>query len=227
MTGALQKSEDGFHFSISPRAQQLVLKVVDTWGSWFEHPYMKALFEGSLDEEQFLYALQQEQLLLHGHLEAASLLLTRKQDLEEWDMFQQGLAWVRQQVELEDEPALIAPETLAYRNFLFTVAFKEQPITGLLVWIVHIWLRAEVAHFVARRMPEIDEEHPYFSWLRAGRMVNVTAFLDAIMERIDQEEAGEKVDAHVDMLFARSVCYEWRLLEQAWKQMHWNCPDLS
>ncbi len=221
-----RRAGDGIHFTIPSFAQELVLDVVDTWGNWFEHPFMQALFRGTLEEERVIYALQQEQLLWHGHLETASLLLTRKQELEEWDLFQQGLHWIRGQIELEDETTLLAPETLAYRNFLFVTAYREDALTGLMVWLVHPWLRAEVAHFVARRMPEVNEEHPFFTWLSAGRQKTLTVFLDAIMHRLEHWAKEEtKPSPELKELFARSVCYEWRFLEQAWQQLKWNCPD--
>ena len=67
-------------FTVPPFAQSCLEHAGDTWAEAFDHPFVHALADGTLDADTFKFYQMQDARYLEAFADAASLLSTRCPD---------------------------------------------------------------------------------------------------------------------------------------------------
>ena len=212
----------------------------DAWGASFEHPFVRALIDGSLDPERFRFYQMQDARYLEAIADAFVLIGTRcpapTDKLWFTEAAQRALRTERSLHlhygdELgygpEDLRALtLTPTNRAYQNHMLERTRRGTRLEALAAVAPCPWLYRDLG---ARIWDELGgavaDDHPYADWIRryADPAPDETMDLDALLGRLDRwaKAASDDVRKRALTAFRTSARYEWMFWEQAWTQQEW------
>lgn len=194
------------------------------WPETLNSPFIRALRDGTLPEEQFGFYLVQDAYYLREYSRALATVGAKAPEAEDQVWWTQSATvaieaesdlhrnWISQHhVEADTPPS---PVTLGYVNMLTsTVAFSDY-IVGAAAVLPCFWLYAEVGlHLAENNHPE----HPYNAWLS---MYGGDDFTDAVRMALNSvekalSEASEKQRAEAIEAFMHACYYEREFFDQA------------
>ncbi len=201
------------------------------------HPFVRALGEGTLPEEKFVYYITQDALFLDELARAFAYAAARTGDAGDRAKFAELLEntiHVEQSLHrsylsrygLSDEQVSnvqMAPTNYAYtRHILYTAACGS--VAQLVASILPCaWIYAEVGrHFRDLGLP--TEDHAYRDWLlvyASPEFEEVGEWLRGVLDerapRLDGTELGR-----LEEIFFTSCRYEWMFWEMAWREERWS-----
>jgi len=214
--------------------RELWASIAPVYGRILEHPFVRGLTDGSLDEAAFRFYVVQDALYLREFARALALLGARGPSEDEILLFARHAA---ETIEVEralhagflhelglDERELeatpMAPACRAYSSFLLASVYGGSFVEGLAAVLPCYWIYWEVGKALAER----GSPHPlYRRWIEtyAGEQfaVAVRAAL-AAMERA-AERAGEEERRRARELFAAAARYEWLFWDMGHRQEAW------
>jgi thiaminase/transcriptional activator TenA len=122
------------------------------------------------------------------------------------------------------EKAEMAPNNLAYCNFLLNIA-ESGTATEIAVSILPCaWIYCDVgARLLEKHSPGSD--HPYEKWMAlyaSPEFLEVANWLRGFVDR-GVEKLTENERARLEQVFLTAVRYEWLFWEMAWTLQGW--PD--
>ncbi len=208
------------------------------WDAQLEHPFIRALGDGTLPADVFEFYVRQDARYLDDFAMCYAYAITKTSDHTQVQQFADGVLRV-----LEVEQALHqqyaarfgltveemkrtppAPTTYAYtRHMLYTSAAGS--LAALVAAILPCaWVYAEVGRHLARSLggaPALD--HPYADWsgtYSSPEFEEVGAWLRALLE---EQAAGlpEGERADLEDIFLTSSRYEYMFWDQAWRRERW------
>mgnify|MGYP006290781829 FL=1 len=228
---------DTHAFSVPPFAEACLEHADDTWTEAFDHPFVHALAEGTLETDTFTFYQMQDARYLEAFADAASLLSTRCTDPDDklWFIDAARLALVVEG-ELhegygkalgygpEDIRQLrLTPNNRAYQNHMIERAQRGSLVEGVAALTPCPWLYVELGQRMEREMGDIPEDHPYAEWLAMYRDPEFNEYMDNLLERLQRfaDAADEAARRRAKTAFTTSVRYEWMFWDQAWTQQEW------
>lgn len=204
-----------------------------------EHPFVKAIGAGSLEEPQLRRWVVQSFLLLKEYARAVAwaaatadyvdsmkwyaavldLILTREMELHRKYGVQLGI------VANDIERASMAPTTRAHSDFLVrTAAAGDGPDTAA-VLLPRPWSYVSIGQRLADEY-ELTDDHPYAEWIAlqmCDEYVEVASWFRAEMERLSENLPPEKKNRIIE-LFMLSSLYDWQFWEMCWRGEEWPAP---
>lgn len=194
------------------------------WPQTLELPFIRALRDGTLPEEQFAFYLVQDAYYLREYSRALATVSAKAPDAEDQVWWSQSAtvaieaesdlhrSWIAQNdIEADTPPS---PVTLGYVNMLTSTAAFKDYIVGAAAVLPCFWLYAEVGlHLAESNHPE----HPYNAWLS---MYGGEDFTDAVRMALQSVEkalssASEKQRANAEEAFMHACYYEREFFDQA------------
>jgi thiaminase/transcriptional activator TenA len=199
-----------------------------------EHPFLRALEDGTLEERAFRYFVIQDAIYLRDYARALALLGARAPDEASLLLF------IRHAVEaLEVERALHAelfqafginprealatepaPTCLAYTSYLLRVAHGGSFAEALGAILPCYWIYGEVG----RALLKGGSPHPlYQRWIEAYADAGYSAVVEDVLRVADRVWRGLGVDerARVAGHVRQTSRYEWCFWDMAWRQERW------
>jgi len=195
-----------------------------------EHPFVRALADGTLSAERFRFYLRQDALYLDGYarrLAHIAARLGRKEHTEAFLRFAaDGIAVERALHEqfLRGEhpaPEEISPACLLYTSVLEsqTTAPVEVEAAAVLPCFVVYQRVGEAIH-----AQQQGTENPYRQWIEtyadpafAASTAEATAICDALADA-----AGDATRRRMTDIFVRCTRMEWLFWESAWQLETWK-----
>lgn len=224
-------------FAVPPFAEACLTHAGDTWDAAFDHPFVHALAEGTLDAETFKFYQMQDARYLEAFADASSLLSVRCTDPDDtlWFIDAARLALV---VEGElhegygealgygpaDIRALeLTPNNRAYQDHMIRQAQTGTLVEGVAALTPCPWLYVELGQRLEREMGDVPDDHPYADWLEMYRDPEFNEYMDNLLNRLQRfaEAADKSARERAKTAFTTSVRYEWMFWDQAWTQQEW------
>jgi thiaminase/transcriptional activator TenA len=225
------------NFEIPPFAQTCLDAARPMWGASFEHPFVLALADGSLDEEIFKFYQMQDARYLEAFSDASALISTRVRDPEDklWFVDAARLALVVEGElhagygeELGYGPEDIArieltPNNRAYQDHMISTATRATLVEAVAALTPCPWLYIALGQHLLEQMGEVPDEHPYAEWLRMYSDPEFDEYMDNLLARLQRyaDAADEAARERAVEAFRTSVRYEWMFWQQAWEQQQW------
>ncbi len=224
-------------YAVPPFAQECLDAASEAWGASFEHPFVRALAEGTLGAERFRFYQMQDARYLEAFSDACALISTRCPDPADklWFIDAARLALV---VEGElhagygeklgygpDDIARLelTPNNRAYQNHMIATAQQGTLVEAAAAVTPCPWLYIELGqHLLEKHGPPADA-HPYANWLRMYSDPEFNEYMDNLLERLQRfaDMADEAARERARAAFRTSARYEWMFWQQAWDEQPW------
>lgn len=224
-------------YSIPPFAEACVEAAGDSWGASFDHPFVRALADGTLDAERFKFYQMQDARYLEAFSDASALISTRCTDPEDklWFIDAARLALVAEGelhagygeklgYDQEDIAELeLTPNNRAYQNHMISTAQRGTLVEAVAALTPCPWLYIEIGQRLEAVMGDVPEDHPYADWLEMYRDPEFNEYMDNLLERLQRfaDAADASARDRAQRAFRASIRYEWMFWEQAWTQQEW------
>lgn len=199
-----------------------------------EHPFLRGLGDGSLDEGPFRFFVVQDAIYLRDYARAlallgarapdeASILLFTRHAIEALEVERAVHAELFEAFGIDPDAAAVAepaPTCLAYTSYLLRVAHGGSFAEALGAIVPCYWIYGEMA----RALLAGGSPRPlYRRWIEAyadphyGAVVEeVLAVADRVWPGLGEEERG-RAATHV----RQTSRYEWCFWDMAWRQERW------
>lgn len=209
-----------------------------SWGASFEHPFVVALAEGTLDSEQFKFYQMQDARYLEAFSDASALISVRcvHPDDKLWFIDAARMALVVEGelhagygeqlgYDPDDIAALeLTPNNRAYQNHMIAAAQGGSLVEAVAALAPCPWLYIELGRYLQERLGgAIPDDHLYVDWLRMYADPGFNTYMENLLERLERFSKGADA-ATLDRAreaFLVSTRYEWMFWQQAWTQQEW------
>lgn len=222
---------------IPPFARACVDEAGDAWKASFDHPFVKALADGTLAPLNFRFYQMQDARYLEAFADACSMISTRFPRPEEklWFIDAARLALVVESQLHEgygarlgytrgDIEALeLSPNNHAYQNHMISAAQRGDLLEAVAALTPCPWLYTEMGIELERRLGTIADDHPFSDWLRTyadPSFISYTNTLLGILQHV-ADARGDLERARATSAFVTSARYEWMFWQQAWDLQTW------
>ena len=224
-------------FRVPPFAEECREAAGEVWAASFEHPFVEALAEGSLDAERFAFYQMQDARYLEAFSDATALLSTRCPRREDklWFVEAAQMALVvegelhtgygeRFGYTPDDVAALeLTPNSRAYQSHMIATVQRGTLVEGVAAVAPCPWLYVALGQHLLEVHGPPSEEHPYADWLRMYSDPEFNEYMDHLLERLQRfaDAASESARERAKEAFVTSARYEWMFWQQAWEQQRW------
>lgn len=221
---------------IAPFTDELWERVQPMLVRQLEHPFVRALSDGTLPREHFEYYIRQDARYLDEYAKTFAFAATRTTDHAEVERFGDLLInTVRVEQALHAEyaaqfgltPAEMAATPMAPTNFAYTRHLLTAAATGSLAELLAAilpcaWIYADFGRHFASLGP-LREDHPYRDWIATYASPEFEEIGAWLRERLNvraphlsPDERARCVDA-----FVTSTRYEYMFWDMAWRLEQW------
>ena len=206
------------------------------WEAQHQHPFVRGIGDGTLEEERFKFWLRQDYVFLIEFARLLALAAARSPDLETMTRFARLITETLETEmsvhrayaaefgiaveELERESA--APTTRGYADFLLRVAAIGDFAELAAVLLPCMWGFSEIGQRLAK--PPIPRDHRYARWIAmygSREFAELAQWCRELLDRIT-EGLPERELQRLEAAFLTSSRYEWQFWEMAWKMEHWQ-----
>jgi thiaminase/transcriptional activator TenA len=205
------------------------------WEAQHEHPFVRGIGDGSLDEEKFGYWLRQDYLYLIDYARLFAAAVLKAPDLPtmttmaqmvheilhmEMDLHRSYLAGFG--ITAEDlEREVKAPTCQGYTDFLLRTATTGNFAELLAALLPCIWGYAEVGQRLAERGMPDDERYARWIGLYAGEeFAQLGEWCRELVDRAAEDLSGD-ARTRMEEAFITSSRYELAFWEMAWSGERW------
>lgn len=224
-------------FAVPPFARACIDAASGAWGASFEHPFVRAIADGSLSSERFRFYQMQDARYLEAFADAGAIIATRCPAPADklWFIDAARLALVVEG-ELhagygqklgygpEDIASLeLTPNNRAYQNHMIATAQRGTLVEAVAALTPCPWLYIDLGQHLLRELGTIEDTHPYAAWLRMYSDPQFNEYMQNLLERLQRFADAADADAHkrAKEAFVASARYEWMFWEQAWAAQTW------
>ncbi len=220
-----------------PFAEECLKAAGQSWGASFNHPFVRALADGSLAAELFRFYQMQDARYLEAFADACSIISTRCTDpaTKLWFIDAARLAIVVEQqlhagygerlgYDADDIRRLeLTPNNRAYQDHMIARASTGSLVEAVAAITPCPWLYTALGGHLEQRMGEISDDHPYADWLRTYADPGFVTYTNELLEILQQQAERHDSSALDRALeaFCVSTRYEWMFWEQAWREQQW------
>lgn len=224
-------------FTIPPFAQRCMDASGSAWRASFEHPFVVALADGSLDSKKFAFYQMQDARYLEAFSDACAIISTKTVDPIDklWFIDAARMALV---VESELHAGYgeklgytasdianlsLTPNNRAYQNHMIASALKGTLVEAVGTLTPCPWLYIELGQHLLAKMGTIPDDHPYGNWLKMYSDPGFNDYMNEILGRLQKfaDAADEKNREIAVEAFVLSARYEWMFWDQAWNLQKW------
>ena len=214
--------------------QDLWTEVEGTYAAILDHPFVKGLTSGQLDEASFAYFVAQDSHYLRDFARTLAIVGAKAPTNADTGMFAKHAA---ETVEVELvlhqtllaqlglDPEIVAatalsPTTTAYTSYLAATAYTGSFAEGLAAVLPCYWIYARVGDsLVAQGSPDPRYQRwidTYAGDAFAATVADVLAVADRIGASLGASDAA-RARAH----FVTTARYEWMFWDAAWRRESW------
>ncbi len=214
----------------------LYLAARPIWDAQLQHPFLRGLGDGSLEEERFERWIRQDYLYLKEfarifawaaakadrlasmgwYAKVLDLTLNTEMALHRRYAKRFGISEER----LEAEP--MWPTTRAYTDFLVRTSADGDMAELLAALLPCAWGYVDIAKHLAAGPPPRDERHAeWIAQYASDEFAEAAEWLKAELNRVAEPVSDDK-RRRLTELFVLSSRYEWRFWEMCWRGEAWE-----
>lgn len=224
-------------FTIPSFADECKAFAKTSFGASFEHPFVLALADGSLDPQLFRFYQIQDAKYLEAFSDACALLSTKVKDPEDkiWLLDAAKMALVVEgELHIGYGKSLgftkdtiakteATPNNLGYQNHMITNCLRGTVVEGFASLSPCPWLYIELGQHLVEKMGTIPESHPYAAWLRMYSNPAFNEYMDNLLSRLQKyaDQVNQSARERAKFAFRQSCDYEWLFWDQAWNKQTW------
>lgn len=206
------------------------------WDAQINHPFVKALGDGSLPQRKFQFYILQDSLFLFELAKIFSAAAQKSVDTDTMAKFtkltadtleverglhkEYGKLWNMTEAEMSAFP--MAPTNYAYTRHLLHAAATGTLAETAAAALPCAWIYVEVGrHLTQTKKPE--ETHPYRNWLALYSSPEFAEVAEWLRDKIDlwAGSAGNDEKLRMESHFVISSRYEWMFWDMAWNEEKW------
>ena len=205
-----------------------------TYAAILEHPFLRGLGAGTLDEQRFAYYLAQDAHYLRDYARALTVVGAKAPTHADAGMFARHAAGTVD-VELALHATLlpqlgldpaelagipVSPTTLSYTSYLLATCYGGSFAEGLAAVLPCYWIYARVgAELIAAGSP--DPRHQ--RWIDTYGGPEFAASVEEVLALADAvgRDLGAADEARARTHFAVTARYEWMFWDAAWRLEQW------
>jgi thiaminase/transcriptional activator TenA len=224
-------------FPIPPFARECLAAAGSSWTAAHEHPFVRALADGTLAPAKFKFYQMQDARYLESFADAASFISTRcplpVDKLWFIDAARMALVveaglhagyGVKLGYTADDIANLtLTPNGRAYQDHMVSAAVRGTLVEALGALTPCPWLYIDLGQHLQREMGAVSDDHPYADWLRMYADPGFNEYMANILERLQRfaDASDAAARARAVEAFVVSVRYEWMFWDQAWTEQAW------
>ena len=205
------------------------------WTAQLDHPFVKGLADGSLEEERFARWVRQDYLYLKEFARIFAWAAAKAERLESMGWYAAVLDLTLNtemelhrkyaerfgigEAELEAEP--MWPTTRAYTDFLVRTAADGDMLELLAALLPCAWGYSHIGKTLAAA--GVPDDQRYADWIQqyaSDEFAEATDWLRAELDRLVQH-AGPEKRTRLREIFLLSSRYEWQFWEMCWEGEEW------
>lgn len=214
---------------------ELFEAATDIWAAQLDHPFVKGLGDGGLEEQRFKRWVRQDYLYLKEFARIFAWAVAKAERLESMAWYASvldltlntemalhrtyaGLFGITE-AELEAEP--MWPTTRAYTDFLIRTAADGDMLELLAALLPCAWGYCHIGQKLAEAGVPGDQR--YADWIEqyaSDEFAQATDWLRAELDRL-VEHAGPDKRQRLTEIFVLSSRYEWQFWEMCWVGESW------
>jgi thiaminase/transcriptional activator TenA len=211
-------------------------KATGIWEAQHQHPFVRGIGDGKLDQERFKFWLRQDYVFLIEYARLLGLAAARSPDVETMARFA-GLLKETLEAEMslhrayadefgisrqELEREQPAPTMRAYTDFLLRVAATGDFAELAAALLPCMWSFSEIGQRLAMQRTPADKG--YARWIAMYSSKEFAELAEWCRELLDSLAAGlpERELKKLEDAFLTSSRYEWQFWEMAWKMERWQ-----
>lgn len=194
----------------------------ETWHQILDLPFVRALGEGTLDEDLFAFYLDQDALYLRDYSRALATLSARADTAEAQVHWAAGAheaiaaesqlheGWLANRARLGGP----SPITMGYTNFLRASAAGDDYVVGAAAILPCYWLYEEVGAVLSSQN---HADHPYAEWLSMYGGEEFAADVARSLAEVERafEAASPAQRVHAARAYLSACVYEREFFDQA------------
>lgn len=224
-------------FSIPPFAAKCKQNAKSAFGESFQHPFVRALADGTLEPSKFRFYQMQDARYLEAFSDATALLSTRCVSPKDklWFLEAAKMALVVESelhagygkklgyTDLDIARMELSPNNRAYQNHMVSAATKGSLLEGIAAMAPCPWLYIELGQHLKKELGTIPDTHPFADWLNLYSDPGFNDYMNALLDQMERAslEAGKETQDRALEAFLVSVRYEWMFWDQAWNFQSW------
>ncbi|MCC5816191.1 MAG: thiaminase II [Leptospira sp.] len=225
------------NFTIPPFAQRCMEASGSAWKASFQHPFVLALADGSLDPKIFAFYQMQDARYLESFSDACAIISTKTAEPVDklWFIDAARMALVVENelhagygkklgYTAEDIAKItLTPNNRAYQNHMVSAALKGTLVEAVAALTPCPWLYIELGQHLLSKMGTIPADHPYADWLKMYSDPGFNDYMNEILARLQKfADASDEKNREIAVeAFVLSARYEWMFWDQAWNKQTW------
>lgn len=216
-------------------SQELFDAATDIWAAQLDHPFVKGLGDGSLEEERFARWVRQDYLYLKEFARIFAWATAKAERLESMGWYAAVLDLTLNtemqlhrdyaarfgitEAELEAEP--MWPTTRAYTDFLVRTAADGDMTELLAALLPCAWGYCHIGQELAKA--GVPDDQRYADWIEQYASDEFEEAAEWLRNELNRlvEHAGPEKRERLKELFVVSSQYEWMFWEMCWKGEEW------
>ncbi|MEV0622965.1 TenA family protein [Nonomuraea sp. NPDC050404] len=208
--------------------EDMWLRTADLMTAIHEHPFIRALGDGTLDRDRFGFYMVQDARYLEAYSKALATASARATDPADAAFWAQSahtaLAAERllHAAYIEDPDLATSPTCLAYSSFLQATALTAPyPVIAAAV-LPCFWIYQDVGTALLKRAGDTSD-HPYGRWISTYSDPAFAASAEQARAIADRLAATADPDTReaMDRAYGRAAAYEWMFWDSAWRRETW------
>lgn len=190
-----------------------------------QHPFNQALMLGTLDQEKFIYYIEQDILYLNDFARCLAILASKApmEYVRKFLQYAEGVFVAEQEIVhqyfkkeiIVESTNKISPSTLSYTAFLFKHCLHESFEVGVAAVLPCFWIYHEVGLYILKNSVKNNR---YSRWIEAYASDNFKQTVDEVITLFDMlaENASNETKEKMQQAFYQGACLEWHFWNDAY-----------
>ncbi len=213
--------------------ERLLDATKDIWNSYYEHPFVKGIEKGTLDQEKFRYYIIQDFLYLEDYAKSFAIGIAKAKSLETTQIFSGYIALLTgsemnihhgymgrfgvSQEELDRTPRAL--DNLSYTSYMLRVAYEEGEAEILAAILFCSYSYDLIAKNMIKNTPDCVNHDFYGEWIAgyaSKEYENGNIVLMDALNRLTENYTEQQLQ-HLTDIFAACSRYEYLFWDFSWK----------
>lgn len=212
-------------------SQRLFKEVETIWNSYYEHPFVKELGEGSLPEEKFRFYMIQDYIYLLDYARVFALGVVKSKEeryMRKFSEFEYGILNTEMSVhkhyceelgitEAEITAAKASLANISYTNYMLWVGQNQGSLELLATILACSWSYELIGKELAKRYSL--EGNPYAKWIEGYSSKEYEELSQDIINMLDEmgEGCSEEVFENLKEIFVNCSRYEYLFWDMSYE----------
>ncbi len=213
--------------------ERLLGAVEDIWQSYYVHPFVKGIENGTLDKDKFRYYVIQDYLYLEEYAKAFAVGIAKAKSAEAMNVFSGYISLLTgsemnihhgymgklavSREELENTPRAL--DNLSYTSYMLRVAYEEGEAEILAAILSCAYSYERIAVNMVKNNPDSVNDAFYGEWVAGYASEEYAQGNKVLIDILDKltENYTEQQIKHLTDIFIACSRYEYLFWDFSWK----------